>query len=49
MTPQTSELVQLDLDSIRRSVTGPVIGPDDADYDAATDGHARRHRRAVPR
>jgi FAD/FMN-containing dehydrogenase len=35
MTPQTSELVQLDLDSIRRSVTGPVIGPDDAEYDAA--------------
>ncbi len=35
MTPQTSELVQLDLASIRRSVTGPVIGPDDAEYDAA--------------
>ena len=35
MTPQTSELVQLDLDSIRRSVTGAVIGPDDAEYDAA--------------
>ena len=35
MTPQTSELVQLDLASLRRSVTGPVIGPDDAEYDAA--------------
>ena len=35
MTPQTSELVQLDLDSVRRSVTGAVIGPDDAEYNAA--------------
>ncbi len=35
MTPQTSELVQLDLDQIRRAVTGRVVAPDDAEYDAA--------------
>ena len=35
MTPQTSELVQLDLDQLRREITGRVIAPDDSEYDAA--------------
>ncbi|HEY6571599.1 MAG TPA: hypothetical protein VIZ22_15005, partial [Candidatus Limnocylindrales bacterium] len=35
MTPQAPELVQLDVDEIRKQVTGAVIVPGDADYDAA--------------
>ena len=45
MTPQTSELVQLDLDSVRRSVTGRRDRARRRRLRRRPDGHARRRRR----